>query len=158
TSRVVVVRQRTEGLRPKSDVGMQFEGSVERDGHCVERSVDAAHAVDRDLLHEELVVDEVTGLGRFGELVRRHRGTFHVWSLTSVHKRSGDGSKGFLVKTKAAILWEIGKEWSVEEIELDPPKDGEVLVTLAASGMCHSDEHLVTGDLPFALPIIGGHE
>jgi NDMA-dependent alcohol dehydrogenase len=31
-------------------------------------------------------------------------------------------------------------------------------VKLAASGMCHSDEHLVTGDLPFALPIIGGHE
>jgi S-(hydroxymethyl)glutathione dehydrogenase/alcohol dehydrogenase len=62
------------------------------------------------------------------------------------------------VKTKAAILWEVGKDWSVEEIELDPPKDGEVLVSLAASGMCHSDEHLVTGDLPFALPIIGGHE
>jgi NDMA-dependent alcohol dehydrogenase len=62
------------------------------------------------------------------------------------------------VKTKAAILWEVGKEWSVEEIELDPPGPGEVLVELAASGMCHSDEHLVTGDLPFALPIIGGHE
>jgi S-(hydroxymethyl)glutathione dehydrogenase/alcohol dehydrogenase len=62
------------------------------------------------------------------------------------------------VKSKAAILWELGKEWSVEEIELDPPKTGEVLVEMAASGMCHSDEHLVTGDLPFALPIIGGHE
>jgi NDMA-dependent alcohol dehydrogenase len=62
------------------------------------------------------------------------------------------------VKTKAAILWEVGKDWSVEEIELDPPKQGEVLVSMAASGMCHSDEHLVTGDLPFALPIIGGHE
>jgi S-(hydroxymethyl)glutathione dehydrogenase/alcohol dehydrogenase len=62
------------------------------------------------------------------------------------------------MKTKAAVLWEVGKDWSVEEIELDPPKQGEVLVQLAASGMCHSDEHLVTGDLPFALPIIGGHE
>jgi NDMA-dependent alcohol dehydrogenase len=62
------------------------------------------------------------------------------------------------VKTKAAVLWEVGKEWSVEEIELDPPKAGEVLVQMAASGMCHSDEHLVTGDLPFQLPIIGGHE
>ena len=62
------------------------------------------------------------------------------------------------MKTKAAILWEIGKPWSVEEIELDPPKEGEVLVEMAASGLCHSDEHLVTGDLPFALPIIGGHE
>jgi NDMA-dependent alcohol dehydrogenase len=62
------------------------------------------------------------------------------------------------MKTKAAVLWEVGKDWSVEEIELDPPKQGEVLVELAASGMCHSDEHLLTGDLPFALPIIGGHE
>ena len=39
-----------------------------------------------------------------------------------------------------------------------PRAAGEVLVKLAASGLCHSDEHLVTGDLPFELPIIGGHE
>ena len=62
------------------------------------------------------------------------------------------------MKTKAAVLWETNSPWSVEEIELDPPGPGEVLVKLAASGMCHSDEHLVTGDLPFELPIIGGHE
>ena len=62
------------------------------------------------------------------------------------------------MKTKAAILWETNTNWSVEEIDLDPPGPGEVLVKLAASGMCHSDEHLVTGDLPFELPIIGGHE
>jgi S-(hydroxymethyl)glutathione dehydrogenase/alcohol dehydrogenase len=62
------------------------------------------------------------------------------------------------MKTKAAILWENNKPWSVEEIELDPPKAGEVLVKLAASGMCHSDEHVLTGDLPFELPMIGGHE
>ncbi len=62
------------------------------------------------------------------------------------------------MKTQAAILWEIGAPWSVEEIELDPPGPGEVLVKLAASGMCHSDEHVVTGDLPFELPMIGGHE
>ncbi|MGH9133264.1 MAG: NDMA-dependent alcohol dehydrogenase [Ilumatobacteraceae bacterium] len=62
------------------------------------------------------------------------------------------------MKTKSAILWEVNAPWSVEEVELDPPGPGEVLVKLAASGMCHSDEHLVTGDLPFELPIIGGHE
>ncbi|MGH9135659.1 MAG: alcohol dehydrogenase catalytic domain-containing protein, partial [Acidimicrobiales bacterium] len=62
------------------------------------------------------------------------------------------------MKTKAAILWEVGGPWSVEEIDLDPPQHDEVLVKLAASGLCHSDEHLVTGDLPFPLPIIGGHE
>ncbi|MBI4882466.1 MAG: NDMA-dependent alcohol dehydrogenase [Actinobacteria bacterium] len=65
------------------------------------------------------------------------------------------------MKTKAAILWERNTPWSVEEIELDPPKNGEVLVKIAASGMCHSDEHLVTGDLAGATPeppLIGGHE
>ncbi|MFZ9232346.1 MAG: alcohol dehydrogenase catalytic domain-containing protein, partial [Ilumatobacteraceae bacterium] len=62
------------------------------------------------------------------------------------------------MKSSAAILWETNKPWSVEEIELDDPQPGEVLVEMKASGMCHSDEHLVTGDLPFALPIIGGHE
>jgi S-(hydroxymethyl)glutathione dehydrogenase/alcohol dehydrogenase len=65
------------------------------------------------------------------------------------------------VKTKAAILWERNTPWSVEDIELDAPKQGEVLVKLAASGMCHSDEHLVTGDLAGATgepPCIGGHE
>jgi NDMA-dependent alcohol dehydrogenase len=62
------------------------------------------------------------------------------------------------METEAAILWEPRTDWSVEPIELDPPKEGEVLVKLAASGMCHSDEHLVTGDLMAWLPIIGGHE
>jgi S-(hydroxymethyl)glutathione dehydrogenase/alcohol dehydrogenase len=62
------------------------------------------------------------------------------------------------MQTKAAILWEVDAPWSVEDIELDDPKEGEVMVKLAASGLCHSDEHLVTGDLPFELPIIGGHE
>ena len=65
------------------------------------------------------------------------------------------------MKTKAAILWDRHQPWSVEEIELDPPKAGEVLVKMVASGMCHSDEHLVTGDLAGATPeppLIGGHE
>ena len=63
------------------------------------------------------------------------------------------------MKTKAAILWERNTPWSVEEIELDPPKAGEVLVKLAASGMCHSDEHVVTGDMLMPhYPCIGGHE
>ncbi|MCW0212362.1 MAG: NDMA-dependent alcohol dehydrogenase [Pseudonocardia sp.] len=62
------------------------------------------------------------------------------------------------MKTTAAVLWEPGGKWEIEEVELDPPGPGEVLVELAASGLCHSDEHLVTGDLPAALPMVGGHE
>jgi NDMA-dependent alcohol dehydrogenase len=62
------------------------------------------------------------------------------------------------MQTEAAICWEPKTDWSVESIELDPPREGEVLVRLAASGMCHSDEHLLTGDLAAIFPIIGGHE
>jgi S-(hydroxymethyl)glutathione dehydrogenase/alcohol dehydrogenase len=62
------------------------------------------------------------------------------------------------MKTKAAILWEQGQPWSVEEIELDPPKEGEVLIKLVATGLCHSDDHARTGDMPIATPVIGGHE
>jgi len=57
------------------------------------------------------------------------------------------------------VLWGVGEPWSVEEVELDGPRGKEVLVRLAASGLCHSDEHLVTGDLPVpGFPYIGGHE
>ena len=73
------------------------------------------------------------------------------------------------MKTRAAILWEPHTEWSVEDIELDPPQKGEVLVKLVASGLCHSDEHMVTGDMVldpemaeafglYQFPVIGGHE
>jgi NDMA-dependent alcohol dehydrogenase len=62
------------------------------------------------------------------------------------------------MKTRAAVLWDRNKDWSVEEIDLDPPKAGEVLVALSGSGLCHSDEHVLTGDLPWPLPMIGGHE
>lgn len=57
------------------------------------------------------------------------------------------------------MLWEYGQDWQIEELELDDPREGEVMVRLAASGLCHSDEHVRIGDLPLeALPAIGGHE
>jgi len=80
-----------------------------------------------------------------------------LWFATDV----GLTNLGANVKTKAAILRARHTPWSIEEIELDPPKAGEVLVKIMASGMCHSDEHLVTGDLAGATPeppLIGGHE
>jgi len=62
------------------------------------------------------------------------------------------------MKTKAAVLYGVGEKWQVEEVELDPPNPKEVMVKLTASGLCHSDEHLVTGDIPMPLPVVGGHE
>ena len=62
------------------------------------------------------------------------------------------------MKTKAAVLRDLGKDWEIAEMDLDPPKAREVLVRWVAAGLCHSDEHLRTGDIPVRYPIVGGHE
>jgi len=62
------------------------------------------------------------------------------------------------MKTRAAILRDAGKDWEVTELELDPPKAGELQVRYVASGLCHSDEHLRHGDLVPRFPMVGGHE
>jgi NDMA-dependent alcohol dehydrogenase len=74
------------------------------------------------------------------------------------------------MRSRAAILHDVGGPWSVEDFELDPPRAGEVLLEMAAAGMCHSDEHVLNGDmsapnevmkafgLPAMFPMIGGHE
>ncbi len=62
------------------------------------------------------------------------------------------------MKTQAAVLFPGKGEWVIEEIDLDPPKAQEVLVRIRASGMCHSEEHHLTGDVPLKAPTIGGHE
>jgi S-(hydroxymethyl)glutathione dehydrogenase/alcohol dehydrogenase len=62
------------------------------------------------------------------------------------------------MKTKAAVLRELGSDFEIVEMDLDPPKTGEVLMRWVAAGLCHSDEHLQTGDIPVRYPIVGGHE
>ena len=62
------------------------------------------------------------------------------------------------MKTRAAVLREVGAAWNVEEIELDDPRTGEILVKTLAAGMCHSDEHAHDGTMPAPMPLIGGHE
>jgi NDMA-dependent alcohol dehydrogenase len=59
---------------------------------------------------------------------------------------------------KAAVSYEYSKPLVVEEITLDPPKQGEVKVKLAATAICHSDIHIINGDLPSNLPFVAGHE
>ncbi len=51
------------------------------------------------------------------------------------------------MKCRAAVLRGVGEDWEIREVELDPPRDGEVLVRMAVAGICHSDDHLVTGDV-----------
>lgn len=63
------------------------------------------------------------------------------------------------MKTKAAILTELNTDWKIDEVELGDPVFGEVQVRLAASGLCHSDAHIVNGSSPIPiLPVLGGHE
>jgi S-(hydroxymethyl)glutathione dehydrogenase/alcohol dehydrogenase len=74
------------------------------------------------------------------------------------------------MKCRAAVLHGLDQQWQIEQLTVDPPRAGEVLVKWAVAGLCHSDEHFVTGDmvppaqmleaagLPPFFPIIGGHE
>jgi alcohol dehydrogenase len=70
------------------------------------------------------------------------------------------------MKIKAAVLNQMGaatpyaqsKPLSIEEIELDPPGRGEVLVKIAAAGLCHSDLSVIDGNRPRPTPMVLGHE
>jgi NDMA-dependent alcohol dehydrogenase len=63
------------------------------------------------------------------------------------------------MKTRTAIVREIPSPYEVVELDLDPPSTGELTVKMVAAGLCHSDDHLATGDMPMAtLPFAGGHE
>jgi S-(hydroxymethyl)glutathione dehydrogenase/alcohol dehydrogenase len=62
------------------------------------------------------------------------------------------------VKTEAAVLWQPGEPVEILEVDLAPPREGEVLVKIAACGVCASDLHVVDGGLPEPLPLVLGHE
>ena len=62
------------------------------------------------------------------------------------------------MKIKAALLRETNKPLTIETLELDDPKEKEVLVKIVSCGVCHSDLHFITGDLMAPLPLVVGHE
>lgn len=70
------------------------------------------------------------------------------------------------MKIKAAVLNKMGlaapyersKPLAIEEVELDPPQDGEVLVKIGAAGLCHSDLSVIDGNRPRPTPMVLGHE
>ena len=63
------------------------------------------------------------------------------------------------MKTRAAIAFEVGKPLIVDEVDLEGPRPGEVLVELKATGVCHTDEFTRSGADPEGLfPVIFGHE
>lgn len=62
------------------------------------------------------------------------------------------------MKTKAAVLYEVGQPLEIEELDLEGPKENEVLVKFTASGICHSDYSVRFGVLHGVLPMVLGHE
>ncbi len=62
------------------------------------------------------------------------------------------------MKTNAAVVHEPGKPIEIEELELDGPREGEVLIRYTYAGLCHSDVHIAHGDLEARLPMVLGHE
>jgi S-(hydroxymethyl)glutathione dehydrogenase/alcohol dehydrogenase len=62
------------------------------------------------------------------------------------------------VKTIAAVVYEPGKPIEIEELDLDGPRAGEVLIRYTHAGLCHSDVHIAHGDLEARLPMVLGHE
>ncbi|KAJ7327112.1 hypothetical protein JRQ81_016871 [Phrynocephalus forsythii] len=65
---------------------------------------------------------------------------------------------GKVIKCKAAVAWEPKKPISVVEIEVAPPKAHEVRIKLVATGICRTDDHVLTGEIKMNFPIILGHE
>ena len=63
------------------------------------------------------------------------------------------------MKTRAAVAWEAGRDLEIEEIDVEGPKAGEVLVKVVATGVCHTDAFTLSGDDPEGVfPAVLGHE
>ena len=63
------------------------------------------------------------------------------------------------MKSRAAVAWEAGKPLVIEEVDVAAPKAGEVLLKIAATGVCHTDAYTLSGQDPEGLfPAIMGHE
>jgi len=66
--------------------------------------------------------------------------------------------KGASMQTRAAVLHHVGEPIRIETLDLEPPRAGEVLVKVAAAGICHSDWHVASGATAHPLPVLLGHE
>ena len=63
------------------------------------------------------------------------------------------------MKSRAAVAWEAGKPLEIEEVEVAAPKEGEVLIRMIATGVCHTDAFTLSGADPEGIfPSILGHE
>ncbi|CAL0325227.1 unnamed protein product [Lupinus luteus] len=77
--------------------------------------------------------------------------SFHTESTSS----GGDGLPSYM---RGAVFWEPNKPLTIEEFRMPRPKAGEVLIKTKACGVCHSDLHVMKGEIPFSSPCVVGHE
>ena len=76
------------------------------------------------------------------------------WQMTSHGHRQDT-----IMKTRAAVAWKAGEPLTIETIDIEGPKAGEVLVEIMATGICHTDAYTLSGADPEGLfPAILGHE
>ncbi|MDH3293798.1 MAG: NDMA-dependent alcohol dehydrogenase [Acidimicrobiia bacterium] len=63
------------------------------------------------------------------------------------------------MKTEGAVLRQVPGRWELAELDIEEPRQGELLIEMKTAGLCHSDDHYAKGDAPVAsLPFAGGHE
>ncbi|KAM9708301.1 alcohol dehydrogenase class-3 chain L-like isoform 3-T10 [Menidia menidia] len=68
-------------------------------------------------------------------------------------------STGKVIRCRAAVAWGAGGALSLEEVEVAPPKAGEVRIKVVASGICHTDAYTLSGADPEGVfPVVLGHE
>ncbi|MGQ0481063.1 MAG: NDMA-dependent alcohol dehydrogenase [Pseudonocardia sp.] len=63
------------------------------------------------------------------------------------------------MRSRGAVIRQAPGKFEVVDLEVDDPRQGEIRVKMVASGLCHSDDHVATGDIPVGMyPFAGGHE
>lgn len=78
---------------------------------------------------------------------------------TNLPARHLPGTPPPLTRPQAAVAWEAGKDLSIEDVEVAPPKAHEVRIQIYYTGVCHTDAYTLSGKDPEgAFPIVLGHE
>ncbi|TKY60492.1 Succinate-semialdehyde dehydrogenase (acetylating) [Spatholobus suberectus] len=89
-------------------------------------------------------------------LLSRHSSIHNPLSVSSFHSQAvGGGLPSYM---RGAVYWEPNKPLIIEEFHMPRPKAGEVLIKTKACGVCHSDLHVMKGEIPFSSPCVVGHE
>ncbi|KAL1364620.1 hypothetical protein HN51_012772 [Arachis hypogaea] len=75
-----------------------------------------------------------------------------------LHTKTSGGGAALPSYMRGAVYWEPNKPLTIEEFNMPRPKAGELLIKTKACGVCHSDLHVLKGEIPFSSPCVVGHE